>query len=185
MSQPLDAADPAHTPAWVRAILDESPERLEPDELMRLAVRIARANVDQGGGPFGAVVATADGRVVDVGWNCVVSTHDSTAHGEIVALRRAQRRLRTHDLAGHVMHSSCEPCIQCFGAIYWSGLDACYAAATREDAEAIGFDEGPVYDALWARARERRGLKHVPRFGRDDQALDPLRAYAARGGPVY
>lgn len=182
MSSHLDIHD---TPHWVADLLARQPDVQEPEALMRLAVRIARESVEQGGGPFGALVATSDGRVVDVGWNCVVSTQDSTAHAEIVALRRAQRRLGTHALGGAALYTSCAPCIQCYGALYWSGADACYAAATREDAEALGFDEGPVDDALWAHARERRGLAFFPRFGRDAEALEPLQAYARRGGLVY
>lgn len=157
----------------------------EPADLIRRAVDLALRSVEQGGGPFGALVARPDGRVVAEGWNRVVELHDSTAHAEVVALRAAQQALGTHRLDGLVLYSSCAPCIQCYGAIYWSGLSHVYACATKEDAEAIGFEEGPPMEALWAHAREAKGIEYVPRYGRDEAALAPLRAYARRGGRNY
>ena len=155
---------------------------------MALAVAIAQANAEQGRGPFGAVVADADGDIVEVGWNEVVASQDSTAHAEIVALRRAQRRLGTHDLGtvpGLAMYSSCAPCIQCFGALYWSGLTEVAAAARRDDAEALGFKEGPVSPELWKRASDERGVRYRPGFGRSAAALRPFATYRQQGGPLY
>lgn len=157
----------------------------DPADLMRRAVDLALRSVEQGGGPFGALVARPDGRVVAEGWNRVVELRDSTAHAEVVALRAAQQALGTHRLDGLVLYTSCAPCIQCYGAIYWSGLSHVYACATKEDAEAIGFEEGPPMDALWKHAREAKGIEYVPRFGRDERALAPLREYARRGGVNY
>lgn len=171
------------TPAWLEALLPTDP--LEPAALMDLAIAVANASVEHGGGPFGAVIADGAGRVVDAGWNSVIPSVDSTAHAEIVAIRRAQRRSDMHSLRGLVMHASCEPCIQCFGAIYWSDLAACHAAATKEDAEELGFDEGPVDSGLWERARSAKGLLHHPRFHRSEASLEPLRRYKQRDGSIY
>lgn len=164
--------------------LDRS-RTLTPDALMDLAIEIALTSAKNGGGPFGAVLADAQGRVVDVGWNAVLATTDSTAHAEIVALRRAQSRLGTHRLGGAALFSSCAPCIQCYGAIYWSGLSKVYAAARKADAETIGFDEGPALDALWEHARSERGIEYLADFRRDERALAPLRLYRERGGVDY
>lgn len=155
---------------------------------MQLAVAIAQANAENGHGPFGSVVADADGDIVEVGWNAVVATQDSTAHAEIVALRRAERHLGTHDLShppGLAMYASCAPCIQCFGALYWSGLKTVYAAARRDDAEALGFKEGPVSPELWKRALEERGVQYRAAFGRSAAALQPFATYRKKNGPVY
>lgn len=152
---------------------------------MGLAIDIAIASAKNGGGPFGAVVADARGRLVGVGWNAVIATNDSTAHAEIVAMRRAQTRLGAHRLEGHALYTSCAPCVQCYGAIYWSGITKVYAAARKADAETIGFDEGPPLDALWTHARAARGIEYIPDFQRDERALLPLRIYREAGGVDY
>lgn len=152
---------------------------------MRRAVDLAMESVLAGGGPFGAIVATQAGEIVADGVNRVLAEHDSTAHAEIVAMRAAQAKLGTHRLDGLVLYTSCAPCIQCFGAIYWSGLARVYASATKEDAEGIGFEEGPPMDALWTHARSAKGIEYVPRFNRDERAVAPLREYAKRGGTNY
>ena len=61
-------------------------------EILARAVDLASANVADDGGPFGAVVATADGRLVD-GANRVTATHDPTAHAEVTAIRAACAQL--------------------------------------------------------------------------------------------
>lgn len=171
-------------PAWVPKDVPWD-ATFSPEELMALAVSLAAASARHGGGPFGAVVADPEGRVIEVGWNDVVRAADSTAHAEIVAMRRAQARLGTHRLEGLTLYSSCAPCIQCFGAIYWSGLARVLDAATKEDAEALGFEEGPPMMELWAQARRAKGIERVERFARDERALEPFRAYRARGGVNY
>ena len=171
--------DPEWLPAFDRA------STRGPEAHMALAIDIALASAARGGGPFGAVVADAAGHVIDVGWNEVVASHDSTAHAEVVALRRAQRRLATHTLAGCAMYASCAPCIQCYGALYWSGISKVYAAARKADAEAIGFDEGPPMEGLWAHAARAKGIGYVADFGRDERALAPLRAFREAGGARY
>jgi tRNA(Arg) A34 adenosine deaminase TadA len=171
-------------PEWARDLVAATPPRAAPDRLMRLAIALAQRSVEHGGGPFGAVVADAEGNVVSVGWNRVVEMHDSTAHAEVLAMRAAQAMLATHDLHGFVLYTSCAPCIQCYGALWWSGIERAYAAAEPEDAQTIGFSEGPVDETLWRRATDEKGLRYTPRFLREE-ALAPLRAYARRGGPVY
>lgn len=87
------------------------------EELMREAIRLSEENVNNGGGPFGAVIAR-DGEIVATGVNRVTASHDPTAHAEVNAIREACRRLGTFDLSGCEIYSSCEPCPMCLGAIY-------------------------------------------------------------------
>ena len=56
--------------------------------------------------------------VVGEGWNEVLRSNDPTADAEVVAIRNASRLLETYDLSGCEIHSSCEPCPMCLGAIY-------------------------------------------------------------------
>lgn len=177
-------------PDWVTELLTAVPSECTREQTMRLAVDLAVASAEHGSGPFGAVVADGDGRHVAVGWNRVLETQDSTAHAEIVALRRAQQGLGTHDLRTHdggpySLFSSCSPCIQCFGAIYWAGVDRVYALGTKEHAEAAGFDEGPVDLTLWARAFSQKGIVYTPEFGDPLLAERPFQVYRELGGVLY
>jgi tRNA(Arg) A34 adenosine deaminase TadA len=113
--------------------------------LLREAIRLSRTRMREGrGGPFGAVVAR-DGAIVARGWNAVTSTNDPTAHAEVVAIRRACRKLETFSLAGCVLYASCEPCPMCLAAAYWARVDRLVFAATREDAARAGFDDALIY----------------------------------------
>jgi cytosine/creatinine deaminase len=82
-------------------------------EMMDLALRQARASLEQGGVPVGAVLA-AGGQVLGAGHNERVQRGDPVAHGEISALRAAGRRL---DYAGTTMYTTLSPCEMCSGAI--------------------------------------------------------------------
>lgn len=124
-------------------------------ECMREAIRLAVENVEAGtGGPFAALVVK-DGRIIGSGTNRVTSTHDPTAHAEIVAIRKACAILGTFHLAGCVMYTSCEPCPMCLGAIYWAHLDHVYYAGTHDAAAAAGFDDAHIYAELTRPPEER------------------------------
>jgi guanine deaminase len=122
---------------------------------LREAVRVARVRMLQGrGGPFGAVVAR-DGVIVARGWNAVTSSNDPTAHAEVVAIRRACRKLGTFSLHGCVLYASCEPCPMCLAASYWARIDRLVHAASRDDAARAGFDDAFIYDQVPLPAAER------------------------------
>jgi tRNA(Arg) A34 adenosine deaminase TadA len=112
---------------------------------MRRAIELSRLGMQRGdGGPFGAVIVRA-GEIVGEGWNRVVATNDPTAHGEILAIRDACRRLRTFILEECELYTSSEPCPMCLGAIYWARLRRIYFSNTRADAARIGFDDDFIY----------------------------------------
>ena len=189
MSFPLSVQ--LHLPAWVPGFLARLPASLDsPEERMRVAISLAEANVANGsGGPFGAVVVTADsGRVVAAGVNRVEPAACSSAHAEIIALSLAQQRLGSASLADTRLGplelvSSCEPCAMCLGAIPWSGVRSVLCGATKADAEAVGFDEGDRSEA-WLDRLEQRGI--VVRTGVLRQAAaEVLERYARGGGAIY
>jgi tRNA(Arg) A34 adenosine deaminase TadA len=120
---------------------------LESRELLLKAIELARANVQAGGGPFGAVIVLDD-EVVGEGTNRVTTSNDPTAHAEVVAIREACQKLQRFSLAGAQIFTSCEPCPMCLGAIHWARLDKIYYAATREDAARVGFDDDLLYREL-------------------------------------
>ena len=177
-------------PDWVPALLDGYAGALTTvEERMRLAIALARANVEHGtGGPFGTAVFERDsGILVSVGVNCVVPSHCSTAHAEIVALSLAQQRLHSYTLedAAHPRQlvSSAEPCAMCLGAIAWSGVAELVTGATDADARRIGFDEG-TKPIDWASALTSRGIQVVPHVLREE-CRAVLEQYRDAGGEIY
>ena len=90
-------------------------------EFMRQAIRLANESVERGGGPFGAVIVKG-GEIVAGSSNSVTIDNDPTAHAEVNTIREACRKLRTFDLSGCTIYTSCEPCPMCLGAIYWARI---------------------------------------------------------------
>ena len=122
-------------------------------EVTEKAIRLAVENVAQGGGPFGAVLVTANGNQYE-GTNRVTALNDPTAHAEVLAIRAAAAD-EGFDLSGSTLYSSCEPCPMCLTAALWARVDRIVYAATEDDAAAAGFDDASFYTQL------RDGLKSV------------------------
>ena len=111
---------------------------MTPDELMSKAIEMSRTAVTNAGHrPFAALIVR-DGEIVGAGLNDTPSSHDPTAHGEVVAIRDATRRLGTEDLSGCEIYTTCEPCSLCVAAIWWSRIGKMYYAATLDDCKDIG-----------------------------------------------
>ena len=117
------------------------------NEFMKRAIELSVESVNKGGGPFGSVVVK-DNKIIAEGSNKVTPTNDPTAHGEIVAIREACKKINTFTLGGCELYSSCEPCPMCLSAIYWARIDKIYYANTREDARKIDFDDSLIYTEL-------------------------------------
>ncbi|UKK52394.1 nucleoside deaminase [Prevotella sp. E2-28] len=124
------------------------------EELMRRAIELSKMSVQNGGGPFGAVIA-CKGKIVAEGSNCVTIDCDPTAHAEVSTIRKACKALKTFDLSGCEIFTSCEPCPMCFGAIYWAHLDKIYMGNDRKDAAKIGFDDDFIYQEIALPADKR------------------------------
>ncbi len=106
----------------------------EDEGLMREAIALAA----QADFPFGAVI-TRDGAVLARGKNLGKRTHDPTAHGEMVAIRRFLAERSPEDLKGTTLYTSGEPCPMCMGAIIWCGISrVVYAASIAQLAAHIG-----------------------------------------------
>jgi len=103
--------------------------------------QVACAEAEQGmlsgeGGPFGAVVVK-DGKVIGRGHNHVLSSHDSTAHAEMTAIRQAEQAQGTHDLTGCELYSTSYPCPMCLGAIMWARISRVHYGSTVDEVAAI------------------------------------------------
>eukprot|EP00538_Stauroneis_constricta_P005019 CAMPEP_0119551450 /NCGR_PEP_ID=MMETSP1352-20130426/4709_1 /TAXON_ID=265584 /ORGANISM="Stauroneis constricta, Strain CCMP1120" /LENGTH=240 /DNA_ID=CAMNT_0007597517 /DNA_START=70 /DNA_END=792 /DNA_ORIENTATION=- len=130
------------------------------EERMKVAIELSARNVQNNtGGPFGCAIFESKGtecKLFSIGINRVVPLNNSTLHGEMVAIQFAQQKLQSFSMmccksadTKYLMYSSCEPCAMCLGGTLWSGVSELVCAATKADAEAIGFNEGPVFEASY------------------------------------
>lgn len=124
-------------------------------DFMHQAIEQAVENVQNGGGPFAALVVR-DGAIIGQGVNRVTVSTDPTAHAEVEAIRAACEALGQFHLDGCTLYSSCEPCPMCLGAIYWARLDRVLYAGTRADAATAGFDDAHIYDEIERPPAERQ-----------------------------
>ena len=176
-------------PLWLLDDVDWTRTYTSTEDKMRLAIELARRNATEDtGGPFGAVVFESSGRVIAMGTNMVIPSCNALLHAEVDALMFAQHAVGSHSLRGpnmaeHELVASCAPCAMCLGAVLWSGVTRLITGATREDAIAIGFDEGPVFEESYEYLAAR-GVTVVPEVLRED-ARAVLEEYRARGGPIY
>ncbi|MDL2223261.1 nucleoside deaminase [Bacteroidales bacterium OttesenSCG-928-M11] len=114
---------------------------------MRKAILLSIESVENGGGPFGAVILK-NGEEIASGCNQVTQKNDPTAHAEVTVIREAAQKLNDFNLSGCEIYTSCEPCPMCLSAIYWARIDKIYYANTKEDAKRIDFDDSFIYDQL-------------------------------------
>jgi tRNA(Arg) A34 adenosine deaminase TadA len=110
------SADPARAAGELSA---------DDEQFMRMALDEAR----QGDYAFGCVIAR-EGQVVARGRNLGKTNDDPTAHGEMVAIRRALADRGSAALRGATLYTSGEPCIMCMGAIVWCGIGRLVFAAS-------------------------------------------------------
>lgn len=176
-------------PDWIEAEVDTGATYPDDAARMALAVRLSALNVERGtGGPFGAAIFDAGGRLLAVGVNRVVPETSSIAHAEMMAYLLAQKhtgRARLND--GHpgiTLAASGQPCCMCYGATFWAGIDTLLIGASSADVmELTEFDEGPLPDD-WRGELERRGITVREGIARD-AARAVLDRYARGGGTHY
>jgi guanine deaminase len=140
---------------------------MDIERLMRLVIDEAKRGIASGQSPFGAVIATLAGHLICTAHNTVRASCDATAHAEINAIRDACTKLRTIDLSGHVILTTCEPCPMCAAAIHWARLDQVIYGATIEDAGQAGFRELSVscrslYERGGSEVQVRSGILSDP-----------------------
>jgi tRNA(Arg) A34 adenosine deaminase TadA len=176
-------------PPWIHTAVDDSKAYADDAAKMRLAIELARLNVEhRSGGPFGAAVFNAEGRVIAIGVNRVVATNCSVAHAEMMAYMLAQSRLQrfrlNEDGKRYTLATSAQPCCQCYGATVWAGIDELLIGARAEDVTTLTeFDEGPL-PTDWIGELTRRGIA-VRRDIERPAAQQVLADYQRAGGARY
>lgn len=183
-------------PRWFRAeVASITTPVPTSQERMDVALHLAERNITEGtGGPFSACVFERDGgRLVAAAVNIVLPSRCSVAHAEVLAIMLAQQALGTHDLAApglpaHELVTTAQPCCQCFGALWWSGVGRVVIGASGDDVTSLtGFMEGPLPDNWAARLAQRAPLPpvEVVHGCRRERARALLEDYVQRGGVVY
>jgi guanine deaminase len=109
-------------------------------EFMRRAIDCARQGVKNGQTPFGACIVK-NNRLIALGHNQVWKNTNIILHAEMVAISSACRALKTIDLSGCTVYSTCEPCPMCFSACHWARVERIVFGATIKDAKRFGFNE--------------------------------------------
>ena len=111
------------------------------NEFMKRAIELSVESVKSNGGPFGACVVGPDNKILGEGMNRVAVDMSPILHAEVVAINEACKKLNSFDLSKASIYSSCQPCVMCLGAIYWSRISKIYYANTKDDAAKIDFDD--------------------------------------------
>jgi tRNA(adenine34) deaminase len=108
--------------------------KLEDGHFMTLALRQAEIALTKGQTPCGAVILDRDGQVIGEGHNTVGADQDPTAHGEVVAIRAAWRRVGDRQrLRGGTVYTTIEPCLLCTFVITQFGFGRVVFAARGTD----------------------------------------------------
>jgi guanine deaminase len=157
--------------------MPESAPQPHPAEYLARAVQIAVDNVHNSGGPFGAIVVSADGQVFE-GVNRVTANLDPSAHAEVTAIRNACQGLGTFDLSGATLYTSCEPCPMCLATSLWARIDRVYFAASRHDAADAGFDDALFYRYFEGAAADRLIMPVADIVLSDEERVAPFTAWS-------
>ncbi|MEK3936773.1 nucleoside deaminase [Sporosarcina sp. FSL W7-1349] len=126
------------------------------------AVQLAVQSVEDGGGPFAAIVVK-NGKRIGSGMNVSLIQHDPTAHAELLAIRDAAGLIGSVDLSGAILYASGEPCVMCTAAAYWAHIKEIYYACSRNKAVQIVDLRNPMqhFFADLEKEPERRSVPFV------------------------
>ena len=82
--------------------------------------------------PVGCVIVN-NNDVISRSSNMVELLNDSTAHAELIAITSAQNSLNSKNLDNCILYTTLEPCLMCYGAIYWSKINTVvYGASDKK-----------------------------------------------------
>lgn len=151
------------------------------NEYMELAIAQAREGIyNNHGGPFGTVIVK-DGKVIGQGHNMVLVNNDSTAHGEITAIRDAEANIESYDLSGAVLYTTGEPCPMCLAACMWANIDKVYYGCTILDNSIIGFRDFAFDTMFGGREAFKDYLTELDR----DACLKLFQEYSSLNPEIY
>ncbi|MDO5688630.1 MAG: nucleoside deaminase [Tissierellia bacterium] len=89
---------------------------------LRRAIEVAEVAVAKGNHPFGAVLVSDDGEILLTQGNVEVTENNSIGHAETILMQKAGEKYSKDYLWNCTMYTTCEPCIMCCGAVYWTNV---------------------------------------------------------------
>ncbi len=128
-------------------------------KFMRLAIRKAKVGISKGQTPFGACIVK-NNQVIACSHNLVWKSNNIIAHAEMVAIGSACKTLKSIDLSGCTIYSTCEPCPMCFSACHWARISRIVFGCAIKDAKNFGFNEMAVSN-LWLKRLIKSKIKII------------------------
>ena len=107
------------------------------EEFMQHAFQLAKKSEEHDEVPVGAIVVYKK-EIIGEGWNQPISSHDPTAHAEIMALKNAGKKIENYRLPETTMYVTLEPCVMCAGAIVHARVAKLVYAVEDEKTGACG-----------------------------------------------
>lgn len=119
---------------------------------MKLALKEAKKAALNDEVPVGAVIVY-EGKVIAKAYNKREQTNDPLGHAELLAIKKASKKLQTWRLTECELYVTLEPCAMCAGAIMWSRVKKVIFGAYDEKGGAMG----PVFNLF-----EEKIINHTP-----------------------
>jgi len=113
------------------------------EQYMRRALELAQQGWDLGEVPVGAVIVK-DNEIIGEGFNQPISSHDPTAHAEVVALRDASSRLQNYRLVDCTLYVTIEPCTMCAGSLVHARIKRLVFGATEPKSGVVGSNDNAL-----------------------------------------
>lgn len=119
------------------------------EDLMHRAIQLAEENYKRGqGGPYGAVIADENGKILGEGVNGIMARSDPTAHAEVMAIRKAAEKLGRSNLEDCVLYLSSEPTMMGKALILSVGIPKVYIGLNHEEIKAARQSEEKVRQGM-------------------------------------
>ena len=141
---------------------------------MQEALKLAEKAYKKDEVPVGAIIVS-NGKIIAKAFNTREKSKDATNHAEIVAIKRACKKLRDFRLLDAEMYVTLEPCMMCLGAILNARLKKVYFGASSNKENTYDFDTDDKIKEI----KERDSLDEIPedlQEAEEDRALDEKEA---------
>lgn len=122
-------------------------QQLTDEKYMRRAIELAGQGELLGEVPVGAVIV-CDDEIIGEGFNQPITSHDPTAHAEVVALRIAAERVQNYRVINSTLYVTLEPCTMCVGALIHARIGRLVFGTTEPKAGAV-VSQAQLLDATY------------------------------------